>query len=89
MTPAFATDLLHRALSLMLITAGPMLFAALLIGVLVSLLQAVTQIQEQTMTFIPKLLIVALVFVFTLPWMMRGMVEFTVQLIQMLPLAAQ
>ena len=89
MTPQFATDLLDRALGLMLLTAGPLLLAALLIGVLVSLLQAVTQIQEQSMTFIPKLLIVALVFVFTLPWMMRGLITFTVQLLQSLPMAAQ
>lgn len=89
MTPEFATDLMHRALGLMLLTAAPLLLAALGVGVVVSLLQAVTQIQEQSMTFIPKLVIVAVVFVFTLPWMMRTLVDFTVQLLQSLPMAAQ
>ena len=85
MTPAFAAELLQRALSLALTTAGPLLLTALVVGGLVSLLQALTQIQEQTLTFIPKLLIMAAVFVFAMSWMMRGLVEFTVQMLRTLP----
>jgi flagellar biosynthetic protein FliQ len=59
------------------------------VGILVSLVQAVTQVQEQSLTFVPKLLAVALVFLVTLPWMLRGMVSFTVQLLRSLPGAAR
>ncbi|MCA9764577.1 MAG: flagellar biosynthetic protein FliQ, partial [Gemmatimonadetes bacterium] len=50
-----------------------------------SLIQAVTQVQEQSLTFIPKLLVVALVFLLALPWMMRAMVAFTVQALRAMP----
>ncbi len=89
MTAAFATDLLHHAVGTALMVAGPLLLTALLIGVIVSLMQAVTQIQEQSLTFIPKLLLVAVVFLLLLPWMMRSLVDFTVRIFQILPTAAQ
>ena len=69
MTPEFATDLLHRALGLMLVTAGPLLLAALCIGIVVSLLQAVTQIQEQTLVFVPKILAIFVTMLIALPFM--------------------
>jgi len=78
-------ELLQRALSTVLTVGGPLLLAALVVGVVVSLLQAVTQVQEQSLTFIPKLVVVALAFMVTLPWMMRSMVSFTVQLLRGLP----
>jgi len=78
-------ELLQRALTTVLTVGGPLLLSALVVGVVVSLLQAVTQVQEQSLTFIPKLLVVALVFMVTLPWMMRSMVSFTVQLLRGLP----
>lgn len=52
-------------------------------------MQAVTQVQEQSLTFIPKLVVVAVVFVAALPWMLRAMVEFTVGMLQSLPQAAR
>lgn len=85
MTPEFAVDLMQRALTLIITVGGPMLLTALLVGVVVSLLQAVTQVQEQSLTFIPKLLMVALVFLLGLPWMMRAMVSFTVELFRVMP----
>lgn len=85
MTPQLAIDLLQRTLTLVITVAGPMLLAALIVGVAVSLMQAVTQVQEQSLTFIPKLLCTALVFLVALPWMMRAMVAFTVQLLRGLP----
>jgi flagellar biosynthetic protein FliQ len=88
-TPVLAAELLQRALTLVLTVGGPMLLAALLVGIIISLVQAVTQVQEQSLTFIPKLVVVAVVFVITLPWMMRAMVEFTVGLFQSLPQAAR
>ncbi len=89
MTPILAADLLQRALTLVLTVGGPMLFAALAVGIIISLMQAVTQVQEQSLTFIPKLVVVGLVFMIALPWMIRAMVEFTVGMLQSLPQAAQ
>ncbi|HEY3934416.1 MAG TPA: flagellar biosynthesis protein FliQ [Gemmatimonadales bacterium] len=89
MTPVLAADLLQRTLTLIVSVAGPMLLAALVVGVAVSLLQAVTQIQEQSLTFIPKLVVVALVFMLSLPWMMRLLVEFTVGMFRSLPSVAR
>jgi flagellar biosynthesis protein FliQ len=88
MSGAAVVELMQRALTLALTVGGPLLVAALVVGVLVSLIQAVTQVQEQSLTFVPKLLVVALVFLVTLPWMLRSMVSFTVQLFRSLPSAA-
>lgn len=88
MTGAAVVELMQRSLTAALTVGGPMLVAALVVGVIVSLLQAVTQVQEQSLTFVPKLLVVSLVFLVTLPWMLRGMVSFTVQLLRGLPGAA-
>lgn len=61
---------------------GPMLLAALVIGLLVSVFQAVTQINEATLTFIPKMIVVGVVLVVAAPWMMDVMNNFTVQLFE-------
>jgi flagellar biosynthetic protein FliQ len=84
-TPQVAVDLMQRALTVIITVGGPMLLTALVVGVAVSLMQAVTQVQEQSLTFIPKLLLVALVFLVTLPWMMRAMVSFTIELFRAMP----
>lgn len=60
--------------------ASPMLIGALAIGLIVSILQAITQINEATLTFIPKMIAVAVIFVIAAPWMMDIMHQFTVQL---------
>ena len=62
--------------------ATPMLAAALVIGLIVSVLQAITQINEATLTFIPKMAVVALVFVIAAPCMMDVMSRFTIELIE-------
>jgi flagellar biosynthesis protein FliQ len=60
--------------------ASPMLLGALAIGLVISILQAVTQINEATLTFIPKMIVVALIFVLAAPWMLDVMNQFTTQL---------
>jgi len=60
--------------------ASPMLIGALVVGLIVSILQAITQINEATLTFIPKMIVVAVVFLIAAPWMMDVMNQFTVQL---------
>jgi flagellar biosynthetic protein FliQ len=85
MTPGTAVELMSRAVMMALMVAAPLLITALVIGVIVSLVQALTQIQEQTLTFIPKLIGVAVVMLLTLPWMVRQLVEYLVGILDLLP----
>jgi flagellar biosynthetic protein FliQ len=62
--------------------ASPMLLGALIIGLIVSVLQAITQINEATLTFIPKMVIVAIIFLVAAPWMMDVMHTYTVNLFE-------
>ena len=68
-----------------LLVSAPMLLVAIAIGLIVSVFQTVTQIQEQTLSFVPKLVAVAVVFLVALPWMMQLMVQYTTQLLRSLP----
>lgn len=85
MSGALAVDLVRQAVMLALMVAAPLLATALFIGIVVSLIQAVTQLQEQTLTFIPKLLGLALVFVVTLPWALTRLVEYLSGVLRSLP----
>ena len=80
-----ALDLGRRAITLALQLTLPILILSLVIGVIVSLFQAVTQIQEQTLTFVPKLIAVALALVLLGPWMLHSIVGFTAGLFAGLP----
>jgi flagellar biosynthetic protein FliQ len=64
-----------------ILLAGPMLIAAMGIGILVSILQAITQINESTLTFIPKMVAVIIVLAVMAPWMLETMQQFTTQII--------
>lgn len=64
--------------------AGPVLIASLLVGLIISIFQAVTQIQEQTLTFVPKLIVVICIVVFGGPWMLNKLVILTTELIGMI-----
>lgn len=85
MSGPLAIDLVRHAVMLSLMVAAPLLATALVVGILVSLVQAVTQLQEQTLTFIPKLLTLSLVFVLTLPWMLTRLVEYLAGVLRSLP----
>ncbi len=85
MNGQLAVDLVRQAVMLSLAVAAPLLATALVVGILVSLIQAVTQLQEQTLTFIPKLLTISLVFVLTLPWALTRLVEYLAGVIRSLP----
>ena len=74
-----------EALLVTLLVSAPMLAAGLVVGVLVSLFQAVTQIQEMTLTFIPKILAVSAALFLFLPWMLTTLVEFTRRVFEALP----
>ena len=70
-------DLCRNALLSALIIASPMLLAGMADGLIVGLIQALTQVQDQTVSFVPKLIAMAVVLVVCLPWLIGRMVEFT------------
>ena len=69
--------------------AAPALLAGIVVGLLVGFFQALTQINEQTLAFLPKLVVIAFVLWFTLPWMSREMVSFTTRMFTLMGSAAQ
>ena len=85
MTSGIAIDLIRHAVMLSLLVAAPLLLTAVTVGVLVSLLQAITQVQEQTLTFLPKLAAMALVFTIALPWLLHQLVAYAVEMFRSLP----
>lgn len=85
MHEAEVLDLARRAIIVALQLTMPILITTLVIGVIVSLFQAVTQIQEQTLTFVPKILVFVLAIVFLGPWMLQTIVVFTTGLFAGLP----
>ena len=76
-----AVDMTRRALVITLELSLPVLLVGMVVGFLVSLLQAVTQIQEQTLSFIPKILAMAVTVFLTLPWMLNVLVDYTREVI--------
>ena len=78
-------DMARDALLLGLMLAGPLLLAALAVGLIIAIFQAVTQIQEQTLAFVVKLFAVGAVFLLTLTWMIQSAVQYTVELFRSLP----
>ena len=85
MSHALVVDLARNAIMLALLIAGPMLVVALFVGLTVSILQAVTQIQEQTLAFVPKLVGVSAVFLLALPWIIQLLVKYTTELFRSIP----
>lgn len=78
-------DLASDAVTLALTLAGPLLAVALTVGLAVSVVQAVTSIQEQTLSFVPKLFAMAAVFVASLSWMLQTLMKYTAELFRSLP----
>ncbi|MBT9175957.1 MAG: hypothetical protein DDT20_00259 [Firmicutes bacterium] len=80
MTEGMALHLAREAIALTLMLSGPLLIASLVVGLLVSIFQAATQVQEQTLAFVPKLVAVLLTMLFLGGWMMNTMVAYTTDL---------
>nr|WP_239584319.1 flagellar biosynthesis protein FliQ [Aquibacillus albus] len=78
----FVITLAEQGIYTVLIITGPLLILALVVGLVVSIFQATTQIQEQTLAFIPKIVAVLVGLVFFGPWMLTKMIEFTSNLFQ-------
>jgi flagellar biosynthetic protein FliQ len=77
MDPQAAVDLVRLATWMTMIIGAPLLGIGMLVGLLISLLQAVTQMQDQTLSSVPKLMAMALALVVCLPWLTDRMVEYT------------
>ncbi|MFC1692534.1 flagellar biosynthesis protein FliQ [Candidatus Latescibacterota bacterium] len=85
MSTTYVIQTARDAIIITLLMASPMLGFGLLVGLTVSILQAVTQVNEMTLTFIPKIIAVVLAFALFLPWIMQIIVDFTTILITRLP----
>lgn len=77
MSLELAIDILSNTISFTLMLISPVLLAAIVTGVTVGLLQSVTSIQEPTLTFVPKLLVVCVVFMLAAHWMIQSMMDFS------------
>jgi flagellar biosynthetic protein FliQ len=82
---ALVTDLARNAVIVAMLVAAPLLLVALLVGLVVSILQTMTQIQEQTLSFVPKLVAVGATLLVALPWMLQLLVEYTATLMRSMP----
>jgi flagellar biosynthetic protein FliQ len=82
MTPDFITGFFFDSIKTAISLAAPMLLSGLVVGLLVSIFQAATSINEMTLTFIPKMLAVAVALIFFFPWMMQTMVVYTQNLFE-------
>jgi flagellar biosynthesis protein FliQ len=86
MNPTLAIDIGKDALIITLLLSGPMLIVGLLVGVVIGIFQAVTQIHEMTLTFIPKIVAMTLVLIMTLPWVVIKFMDYTVNLFDKIPM---
>ena len=86
MTPEFIVDFAKEAIGLTILVAMPMLGLGLIVGLMVSVFQAVTSIQEMTLSFIPKILAVMLGLIFFAPWMLDKMMTYTQKVIMNIPM---
>lgn len=85
MDPQTAVDLARQAVVMTLLVSAPLLIAGTLVGLVIGLLQAVTQIQEQTITFVPKLVTMLVVLSLSMPWLLTRMVEYFRELVVNIP----
>jgi flagellar biosynthetic protein FliQ len=85
MTPQMVVAIGREALMVTLMISGPMLLFGLIVGLAISIFQAITQIHEMTLTFVPKILAMALALLIFLPWMISKAVDFTHHMFDLVP----
>jgi flagellar biosynthetic protein FliQ len=85
MTPEFVVNFAQEAIRVTIFVSMPMLLLGLIVGLAVSIFQAVTQIQEMTLTFVPKILIVLVALLFFANWMLEQLMNFTMTTINQIP----
>ena len=84
MNPELAVDICRKAIQTILLGSAPMLIIGLIIGLIVSIFQAATQINEQTLTFVPKIVAVFVTMLVFGPWLIKLLVTFTVDLFEVM-----
>lgn len=85
MTPEFVTGIGRHTIEIILVISAPILLVGLVVGLAVSVFQAVTQIQEMTLTFVPKIIAVFLALLVLSGWMMQKMIGFTAEIFTNIP----
>lgn len=85
MTIELLNQISRQTFETILLVGGPVLLVSLVVGVLISLFQAVTQLQEMTMTFVPKIIAVFITLVVALPWIVKIMIGFTRSIFENIP----
>ena len=85
MDTAFVKDIMIQAMWITILMALPILGSSLIVGLIISILQATTSIQEQTLSFVPKLLAIVLAIAIFGPWMVGSLLDFTQQLFDLIP----
>ena len=85
MTPEFVVTFAQEAIKVTILVSMPMLALGLIVGLAISIFQAVTQIQEMTLTFVPKILIVLVALLFFANWMLEQLMHFTINIIEQIP----
>lgn len=85
MAPESVLDISQQAVKVALMLAAPMLLGAMLVGITISIFQAITQINEQTLTFVPKIVAIFLLLVISSPWLIETMQNFTIDLFTGIP----
>jgi flagellar biosynthetic protein FliQ len=85
MTEQTVIDIAGKAIMVAMKIAAPALISTLLVGLIVSIIQAATQINEQTLTFIPKIIILSLTLALAGPWILQTMMNFTIEIMNTIP----
>ena len=85
MTPELVTQLARRSFETMLLLASPLLLFSLVVGLIVSIFQTVTSINESTLTFVPKIVAVMVAVIIFFPWMMTYLCDFTREIFSLVP----
>ncbi|EME00834.1 MULTISPECIES: flagellar biosynthesis protein FliQ [Stutzerimonas stutzeri subgroup] len=86
MTPEVAVDLFREGLWMTAMIVGVLVVPSLLVGLVVAMFQAATQINEQTLSFLPRLLVMLMTLIWAGPWLVRELMEYTQNLVQNIPL---
>jgi flagellar biosynthesis protein FliQ len=85
MTPGNVIEIGRQAIEVTLLTSAPMLLAALVVGLIVSIFQAATQLNESTLQFVPKLVVMFIVLLFAGPWILQYLMDYIQRLFQSIP----
>lgn len=89
MTEEYVLHVAYQMFYTALLLSAPVLLAGLIVGVVVGMLQAVTQVHEMTLTFVPKILAAVVALIVFMPWMLRTLIGFTLRLYTQLPMLSR